>query len=196
MRELILASSSPYRCQLLDRLGLQYQAISPDIDESHRTGESVSELVTRLALEKAQAIAVNHPDALIIGSDQVALLNDEILTKPGNHATALEQLCKASGKTAVFHTGLCLLDSADQRYLCEDVLFQVSFRHLTEPQIENYLQREQPYNCAGSFKSEGLGIALFEKMQGEDPNSLIGLPLIRLIHMLQAFGVDVLDYSA
>lgn len=192
MRKLILASSSPYRRQLLDRLGLQYEAISPDIDESHLAGESPVELVQRLALGKAKAIADKHPDALIIGSDQVAVVDNQILTKPGNHEAAVQQLQKAAGKAVIFHTGLCLLDSHNNKHLCKDVIFTVYFRHLSTQQIENYLHREQPYDCAGSFKSEGLGISLFEKMQGDDPNSLIGLPMIQLIHMLEMFGIDVL----
>lgn len=192
MRQLILASSSPYRRQLLDKLGLRYQAISPDIDESPQASESASELVMRLALEKAQAIANDYPDALIIGSDQVAMIGEEILSKPGKHETALKQLQKASGNIATFHTGLCLLDSATKKYQCEDVIFKVFFRSLKDRQIENYLEREKPYDCAGSFKSEGLGISLFQKMEGDDPNSLIGLPIIKLIDMLNDFGVDVL----
>lgn len=192
MRRLILASSSPYRRALLDRLGLDYEAISPDIDESPVAGESVSQLVQRLALCKAQAIASQHPDALVIGSDQVAILDGRLLTKPGDHATATRQLQQASGRTVAFHTGLCLLDAQSGQSLCEDVTYNVHFRNLTAREIDTYLKREQPYDCAGSFKSEGLGIALFERLEGDDPNSLIGLPLIRLMDMLQQMGVEVL----
>ena len=190
--ELVLGSSSPFRRQLLDRLGLEYVCDSPDIDESRREGEPAEELVMRLAEAKALAVAQRHPDALIIGSDQVAVLDNEILGKPGDHDKAFEQLKKASGKRVVFQTGLCLYDSRTDSAQVECVPFAVEFRDLSNEQIEHYLQREQPYNCAGSFKSEGLGIALFERMEGEDPNALIGLPLIRLISMLQTAGVNVL----
>ncbi|MBD3610749.1 MAG: septum formation inhibitor Maf [Gammaproteobacteria bacterium] len=190
--QLVLGSSSPFRRELLDRLGLDYICDSPDIDENRLEGESAEELVVRLAIAKAQAVAERHPDALIIGSDQVAVNNGEILGKPGTHNKAVDQLTRASGSVVTFHTGLCLYNSASGEFQSDRVPFQVTFRQLSEQQIENYLQREQPYNCAGSFKSEGLGIALFERMEGNDPNALIGLPLIRLINMLDHFGVDVL----
>jgi len=192
MRRLILASSSPYRRALLDRLGLPYEALSPDIDESAVPGEAVEQLVQRLALGKARAIAAQHPDALVIGSDQVAYLDGQLLTKPGDHDRAVQQLQQASGKAVVFHTGLCLLDAMSGEALCEDVTYSVHFRVLTAVEIEAYLQRERPYDCAGSFKSEGLGITLFERLEGDDPNSLIGLPLIRLCAMLRQMGVAIL----
>jgi len=191
-RELILGSSSPFRRQLLDRLGLEYSCDSPEIDESRLPGESAEQLVLRLAEAKARAVAKRHPGALVIGSDQVAVLGEEVLGKPGEHDRAFAQLKAASGQAVVFHTGLCLYDGASDKAHVVGVPFRVGFRELSDSQIENYLQREQPYNCAGSFKSEGLGIALFSFMEGEDPNALIGLPLIRLISMLEEAGVQVL----
>lgn len=190
---LILASSSPFRRALLNKLALPYQCQAPDIDESPLAGESAEALVRRLALQKAQAVAVDNSDALIIGSDQVALLDGQILGKPLEHARAVAQLQAASGRRVRFLTGLCLYDSRDRSYQLEAVPFDVQFRVLSAAQIEYYLHHEQPYQCAGSFKSEGLGIALFECLEGEDPNTLIGLPLIRLIRMLAQAGVDVLD---
>ena len=190
--KLILGSSSPFRRELLDRLGLDYECDSPEIDESRLEGESAEALVVRLAEAKARAVAERHSDALIIGSDQVAVLGEQILGKPGSHDKAVEQLTQASGQFVTFHTGLCLYDSRHDTSQIVHEPFAVQFRKLTDSQIENYLQREQPYNCAGSFKSEGLGIALFERMEGEDPNALIGLPLIRLVSMLETAGLQVL----
>lgn len=189
---LILASSSPFRRELLSRLGMEFLSLSPDVDESRLPGESAEALVQRLALDKARAAAESHPDALIIGSDQVATIDGQILGKPGDHERAVEQLAQASGKRVSFLTGLCLLNSAtgDSQVACEP--FYVDFRELSSSQIDSYLRREQPYNCAGSFKSEGLGITLFQRLQGEDPASLIGLPLIRLVDMLLNEGIDVL----
>ena len=190
--KLILGSSSPYRRELLDRLGLDYECDSPEINESRLEGESVEAMVVRLAEAKARAVAGRHTDALIIGSDQVAVLGEQILGKPGSHDKAFEQLKQASGQFVTFHTGICLYDSRNNTSQIDRIPFAVQFRQLSDEQIEHYLQREQPYNCAGSFKSEGLGIALFERMQGEDPNALIGLPLIRLISMLETAGLQVL----
>ena len=162
------------------------------MDETRLPDETPEQLVRRLSLAKAAAVAVQRPDALIIGSDQVAVIDGEVLGKPGTHDQAVEQLRRASGRRVTFLTGLCLLN-ADTGRAQEDVVpFGVVFRELADKQIEHYLQREQPYNCAGSFKSEGLGIALFERLEGEDPNTLIGLPLIRLVRMLEKEGVDVL----
>lgn len=192
MPPLVLASTSPFRKQLLEKLNLEFVTDSPDIDESPREGETPEQLVARLAEEKAKAVAVRHPDSLIIGSDQVAVNGGEILGKPGGHDKAVMQLKSASGKRVTFLTGLCLYNSAAGHSQVEVVPFGVVFRELTEDQIENYLRAEQPYNCAGSFKSEALGIALFERLEGEDPNTLIGLPLIRLIRMLEAEGVRVI----
>lgn len=190
--QLILASSSTYRQALLKKLGLPFESISPDIDESHRQDESAPELVRRLALEKAQAIASNHPEALIIGSDQVATLEDKIITKPHGHQRAVEQLRDASGKQVTFVTGLCLYNSRTQQHQLTTCPYRVNFLPLSDTQIEHYLRREQPYNCAGSFKSEGLGITLFSSIEGDDPNSLIGLPLIALTRMLRNEGLDPL----
>ena len=149
-------------------------------------------LVQRLALLKAEAVTDRYPDALIIGSDQVATIGEKILGKPGSHQRAAEQLTMASGKKVTFYTGLCLLNagSGESQVCCEP--FHVYFRNLISDEIENYLLREKPYNCAGSFKSEGLGITLFRKMEGDDPNSLIGLPLIRLVGMLINAGINPL----
>ena len=192
MRTLILASSSPYRRELLSRLGLAFQCHSPDVDESVLAGESPDALVLRLARSKAEAAARHHPDALVIGSDQCAELDGRILGKPGDHEGAVRQLRAASGREVVFHTGLCLLNARDGRAHVTGVPFRVRFRTLDSAMIEDYLRREEPYDCAGSFKSEGLGIALFEGMEGDDPTSLVGLPLIALVGMLQEEGVPVL----
>jgi len=188
---LILGSTSPFRRELLGRLELPFSAASPDTDETAHAGELPEALVQRLAEAKARAVAPMHPDALIIGSDQIAVLDGQILGKPGNHARAVEQLRAASGRTVTFLTGLCLLDSASDVAQVTFEPFRVHFRELDEAHIERYLQAEQPYNCAGSFKSEGLGIALFAKLEGDDPTGLIGLPLIRLVDMLQRAGVAV-----
>ncbi len=190
--KLILASTSPYRKALLERLQVDFTCDSPDIDESPLAGESVQDMVVRLAKSKAGAVAVKHPEALIIGSDQSAVLEGEILTKSGNFENAVEQLQKASGKRVVFQTGLCLLNTATGNSQTACVPYTVLFKTMTQDMIEHYLKKERPYNCAGSFKSEGLGIALFEKFEGEDPNALIGLPLIRLIEMLENEGFSVL----
>lgn len=191
-RSIVLASTSPFRRLLLERLGLVFDIASPDIDETPRFGEDPVSLVQRLALEKARAVIQHHPEALIIGSDQVACVEGQILGKPGSRDNAIRQLLRASGRKVSFYTGLCLLDAptSSSNTLCEP--FHVHFRKLSQQQIENYLDREQPYNCAGSFKSEGLGIALFERLEGEDPNALIGLPLIRLVEMLEKQGIAVL----
>jgi MAF protein len=156
------------------------------------TGEPARELVSRLSEAKAKAIAGKSPGALVIGSDQVAVLGPNILGKPGTHARAVEQLRAASGKIVTFHTGLCLVNSTTGRVQVDVVTYRVHFQQLSGATIENYLRREQPYNCAGSFKSEGLGIALFSRLEGDDPSALIGLPLIRLIDMLAAEGVQVI----
>ncbi|TCT24183.1 Maf family protein [Thiobaca trueperi] len=186
---LVLASTSPYRRALLERLGLTFATAAPDVDEARRPGEPPQVLVLRLAEAKARAVAASHPDALIIGSDQVACLDDAVLGKPGDRAGAIAQLERASGRTVLFQTGLCLLDARSGRAQTLVEPFRVHFRPLSRARIEGYLDREQPYNCAGSFKSEGLGIALFERLEGEDPNALIGLPLIRLIPLLEAAGI-------
>lgn len=189
---LVLGSTSPFRRDILQKLGLPFETAAPDIDESRLENESPEQLVARLAEAKAREVSKQFPNALIIGSDQVAVNDGEILGKPHTHERAIEQLQNASGKTVRFLTGLCLYNSASDHVQCEVVPFDVVFRKLTLEQIENYLKREQPYKCAGSFKSEALGITLFERLEGEDPNTLIGLPLIRLVHMLENEGVRVL----
>lgn len=175
---------------MLDRLRLDYSTISPDIDETALPGEAPAALVERLAEQKARAVGARHA-GLIIGSDQVATINGDILGKPGNHENAVAQLQRLAGQRVIFHTGLCLLDSVNHEAQIDVIPFTVQFRTLTGKQIERYLRTEQPYNCAGSFKSEGLGITLFEKMLGDDPTALIGLPLIRLTAMLGKAGIDL-----
>lgn len=191
MPTLVLASSSPFRQKILDKLQLDYECLSPDIDESPLEKETPQELVARLSLNKALAVAQRYPDALIIGSDQVAVIDNLIIGKPHTHARAVDQLRQASGRKVTFYTGVTLLNSRTGNPQCETVPFHVHFRVLTDEMIERYLRKEQPYNCAGSFKSEGLGIALFERLEGDDPNTLIGLPLIRLIRMLEHEGIHV-----
>lgn len=188
---LVLASTSPFRRALLEKLGVAFTTCAPEVDESALAGESAPDLVSRLALAKARAVARRFPDSLIVGSDQVACIDGEILGKPGSRGNAVDQLQRASGRVVTFYTGLSLLNSAidRQQTLCEP--FRVHFRRLESGEIERYLDAEEPYNCAGSFKSEGLGIALFERLEGEDPNTLIGLPLIRLVQMLAAEGIRV-----
>jgi septum formation protein len=189
--KIILASSSPFRQQLLDRLQLAYESHAPDIDETINLGEDACAYVCRLAESKARHVAQNYPDAIVIGSDQCALLDAKILGKPGSHENALRQLREAQGKTVVFHTALCVLNLSAGFCAVEDVPFEVDFRVLSDRQLEHYLCVEQPYQCAGSFKAEGYGSCLFSKMRGDDPSALIGLPLIRLIAMLESAGVEV-----
>lgn len=191
MARLILASSSPFRRELLSRLMIPFEVVAPEVDETARQGETPQALVERLAIAKAQAVAAKYPEALIIGSDQVAVHAGEIVGKPHTHERAVEQLRTASGKTVTLYTGLALVNSATGRIQSEVVPYRVLFRPLSEAQIENYLRKEQPYHCAGSVKSEGLGVALLERFEGEDPATLIGLPLIRLIRMLEHEGLTV-----
>lgn len=190
-KTLILASTSPYRRQLLERLKLPFIVASPKINETPLPGETPHELVLRLSESKAHAVATQHSSGLIIGSDQTAVLNGEILGKPGNRRNALAQLEKCSGNSVIFHTGLCLLEAGSGRARLDDILFEVKFRALTHSQIERYVDSEQPFDCAGSFKAESLGITLFEYMRGDDPTALIGLPLIRLTQMLTAAGITL-----
>lgn len=192
MRNIILASSSPFRRELLSRLGLTFDSVSPGIDETPFPGETPEQLARRLAQAKARSVAAGYPDALIIGSDQVAVIGDRMIGKPGTHEKAVDQLMRASGQTMKFYTAVCLLNSATGHMQLEVIPFSVRFRRLDKKTIVNYLSREKPYDCAGSFKSEGLGIALFESMSGDDPTALIGLPLIRLTHMLEQEGVTIL----
>jgi len=187
-RRLILASTSPFRKELLARLGVRFETASPDVDETRRENEPATTLVRRLSEAKARAIGASQP-GLIIGSDQVATLGETVLGKPGSHERAMEQLRQLSGNAVTFQTGLCLLDSENDTQQLDVVPFTVHFRKLDEAQIDRYLRHDQPYNCAGSFKSEGLGITLFERMEGDDPSALIGLPLIRLTAMLENAGV-------
>jgi len=185
---LILASTSPFRRELLQRLCIDFSTAAPDIDESAHPGEKPSELVQRLSEAKARAIGASR-QGLIIGSDQVATTGDDILGKPGSHEKAVEQLQYLSGKSVCFYTGLCLLNTETDNARLEVVPYTVLFRRLDDSQIENYLRADKPYNCAGSFKSEGLGITLFERMEGDDPSALIGLPLIKLTTMLLEAGI-------
>ena len=187
---LILASTSPFRRELLQRLGIDFSAAAPGIDESAHPGEKPSELVRRLSEAKARAIGASR-QGLIIGSDQVATTGDDILGKPGSHEKAVEQLQYLSGKSVCFYTGLCLLNTETDTARVEVVPYTVLFRRLDDSQIENYLRADEPYNCAGSFKSEGLGITLFERMQGDDPSALIGLPLIQLTTLLREAGITL-----
>ncbi|MEF8834176.1 MAG: Maf family nucleotide pyrophosphatase [Halofilum sp. (in: g-proteobacteria)] len=187
-QRLILASTSPYRRDLLERLRVPFETASPDCDETAMQGETPADLVTRLARDKAASVAGDARDALVIGSDQVAALGDRILTKPGDHATAFEQLRASSGASVVFHTGLALIDSTSGREACVRVDYTVDFRGLTDDEIERYLSAEAPWDCAGSIRSEGYGIVLFRRMRGDDPTALIGLPLIRLRELLGDFG--------
>ncbi|MDH5784934.1 MAG: Maf-like protein [Chromatiales bacterium] len=192
MQQLVLGSTSPFRRQLLEKLGLPFETASPETDETALAGETPEQLVARLAEAKARAVASQYPEALIIGSDQVAVNDGNILGKPLTHEVAMQQLRNASGKQVRFLTGLCLYNGATDRAQVEVVPFDVVFRNLSDEMIDNYLNAEQPYNCAGSFKSEAMGIALFERLEGEDPNTLIGLPLIRLVRMLESEGVRVI----
>jgi septum formation protein len=191
MRNIVLASGSAYRRELLARLGLPFDYAAPDIDETAHPGETARALTERLSLSKARALAKRFPDHLIIGSDQVLTLDGQPVSKPGDHTRAREQLRRCSGRSVEFITGLCLLDSATGRYQLTSEPFTVIFRELADSTIERYLERERPYDCAGSFRMEGLGISLFQALRGDDPNSLIGLPLIRLCSMLANEGVTI-----
>lgn len=191
-RKLILGSTSPYRGALLDRLGIPYSVEAPQVDETARANERPVDLARRLAMAKAQAVAQRFPACVVIGSDQVADLEGQPLGKPGNHERAVAQLRQMSGKLVVFQTAVavvCLENGFSQEALAP---VKVTFNTLTDDEIENYLQREQPYDCAGSAKSEGLGIALLNAIESDDPTALVGLPLIRTCKMLRAAGVEIL----
>ncbi len=188
--QLILGSSSPYRKALLEKLGLPFECFSPEIDESVEPGEPPRQLVERLAIEKARETGKAYPEALIIGSDQVAVLDGKIIGKPASHEDAVNQLKEASGREVHLYTGLCLFNANTGNIQHGIESYSVVFRDLTEAQIERYLKKDQPYNCAGSLKAETLGIAMLSKLEGEDPNTLIGLPLIRLVDMLLEEGID------
>ncbi|HIO92702.1 MAG TPA: septum formation inhibitor Maf [Leucothrix mucor] len=190
-QQIILSSTSPFRKELLQRLSIPFITDSPDIDETALKDEAPEDYVRRLSLEKAQAVAKNHPNALIIGSDQCSVLKGEIRGKPGNHINAVKQLQQSSNERVSFLTGLCLLDSKTNNFQLDMIPFHVDFRVLTNNEIETYLKAEEPYACAGSFKSEGLGISLFNRLEGDDPTALIGLPLIRLSSMLRQHGISI-----
>lgn len=192
MPQLILASTSPYRRELLARLGLPFSVANPQTDESPLPDETPEALALRLSEAKARAVANVYTDALIIGSDQVATSDGRIYGKPGTHARAVEQLTALSGKTVNFFTGLCLYNTNTGQADVRGISTLVTFRQLSGSEIENYLRREPAYNCAGSAKSEGLGIALLQSMHGDDPNALVGLPLIALCDMLRNQGVAIL----
>ena len=189
--KLILASSSPFRQQLLARLQLDFECRSPEVDEATRANEDAVHYVRRLAESKARAVAQLEPGTVVIGSDQCALLDGEILGKPGNHKNALLQLRRAQGKRVLFHTAVCVLRLDANFCVVEEVPFEVEFRRLSDRQLEHYLRVEQPYECAGSFKAEGYGSCLFRRMRGDDPSALIGLPLLKLTEMLEAAGIEV-----
>lgn len=191
MLPLLLASSSPYRRELLSRLRLPFTCASPDIDETRIADEPADQLVRRLAHDKAQALTTAYPGHLIIGSDQVAVLGERILGKPHDFERAREQLLAASGQRVTFLTGLALLNSETGRCQVDVVPFSVQMRMLDLPRIERYLRAERPYDCAGSFKAEGLGVSLFQSTAGADATSLVGLPLIRLVDMLLEEGVQI-----
>ncbi|MDX8400298.1 MAG: Maf family nucleotide pyrophosphatase [Gallionellaceae bacterium] len=189
---LVLASTSIYRSELLSTLQIAFQTAAPDVDETPLPGEEAKQTALRLSQLKAQAVSQDFPDALIIGSDQVALLDQQQLGKPLTHDNAVRQLRAMRGKTVTFYTALSLLNASDGTMQSDLVETKVSFRQLDDEEIERYLNKEQPYNCAGSAKSEGLGIALINSIEGNDPNALIGLPLISLISMLKNQGFNVL----
>lgn len=189
---IVLASTSIYRGELLSTLQIPFQVAAPNVDETPLVDENAQQTSIRLSQLKAQAVAHDHPNALIIGSDQVALLDGQQLGKPLTHDNAVRQLRAMRGKTVAFYTALTLLNARDGTMQTDLAETQVSFRQLSDDEIERYLVKEQPYHCAGSAKSEGLGIALISRIEGDDPNALIGLPLISLVTMLKKQGVDVL----
>jgi len=192
--DLILASSSRYRAELLARIVPRFRQLAPNVDETIRSGESATDLVARLARTKASAIADAHAGSVVIGSDQVAEFDGRIIGKPGTLPAAIAQLGAASGRTVAFHTGLCVVDARRLPARHHEAIdtTRVTFRALTADQIESYVRREQPLDCAGSFKAEGLGIALFERITSEDPTALVGLPLIALCRLLAAADLDVI----
>ena len=192
MHRLVLGSRSPSRRNLLERLSIPFSVVPPDIDESRLAGESPEALVRRLSEEKARAVGARVGSGLVIGSDQVALLDDTVLGKPGNHANNVAQLAMASGRWLEFRTGVAVLDAASGRIRIDVVPFAVRFRSLTAGDIEAYVSRERAYECAGGFRAERLGCALFERLRGDDPTALQGLPMIRLCEMLRSAGLDVI----
>ncbi|MFU2487617.1 Maf family protein [Thauera sp. WH-1] len=189
--KLVLASTSAYRKMLLERLCIPFDTDRPETDETPLPGEAPPATAERLAAEKARAVAGRWPDALIIGSDQVAYLDDEVFGKPGTEARAVAQLQRMRGRTVTFHTALALLNTRSDHLQVEGVPTQVRFRDLSDDEIRRYVAKERPLDCAGSAKSEGLGIALLDAMPGDDPTALIGLPLIALSRMLRAEGLEL-----
>jgi len=192
VQQLVLASTSIYRSELLARLNIPFQTAAPEVDETPLAGESAKQTSWRLSREKAQAVASQYPEALIIGSDQVALLGDQQLGKPLSHDNAVRQLRSMRGQTVTFYTALTLFNARTGNMQTDVAINNVTYRELTDAQIENYLHKEKPYHCAGSAKSEGLGIALISRMEGDDPNALVGLPLILLVNMLLKQDVSIL----
>ena len=191
-RPLVLGSTSRYRRDLLSRLRIPFTVASPEVDETPHTGESPRNLALRLALAKAHAVAALHPDAVVIGSDQVADLDGLPLGKPGEHAKAVEQLQRMRGQVVIFQTAVSVVCQASGFEDTQLAAVKVKFRDLSDAEIEAYLRAEEPYDCAGSAKSEGLGIALLESIDNDDPTALVGLPLIRTCHMIRAAGVHIL----
>lgn len=192
MKEIILSSTSPARKALLERLSLPFKVVAPDIDEGQLPGETPQQLVKRLAVAKAKIHSDKFANALIIGSDQVAVIENEIVGKPLTHENAIKILTKASGQKIIFYTGLCLFNTKTHKKQYTVEKYGVIYKKLSQEMIENYLIREKPYQCAGSIKVEGLGIALIKKLTGNDPSTLTGLPLIALIRMLENEGVKIL----
>lgn len=191
-KQLVLASSSPYRKKLLEQLNLDFISVSPNIDETQQPGEPLADTALRLAKEKAFAVADQFPDALIIGSDQTAVFNGQAMCKPGTHDVAVKQLQQCRGRLIMVHSAICLLNTATGTKQTRNIPTQIRFRNLTDAEIEHYLELEQPYDCAGSVKTEGLGITLLSEIQSNDPTAIIGLPLIALIDMLKAENYSVL----
>ncbi|MFD2166536.1 Maf family protein [Thalassotalea euphylliae] len=196
MKKIVLGSTSPYRKEILAKLNIHFETAKPNIDEKPQANETPEQLVARLAEQKAMAVQADFENALIIGSDQVAVFGDKILGKPHTEENAIKQLMSFSGQHVTFLTGLSVFDTATKEAKTLVEQFSVYFRQLTELEIRAYVKAEQPLNCAGSFKSEGLGICLFEKLVGDDPNTLIGLPLIKLCELFKRFGVNVLEHQS
>ena len=193
MKNIILASSSVHRKKLLKQLKIKFKAISPDIDESRKKNEPINVFVKRLSIEKAKKIANNQKNSLVIGSDEIAVVNNRILGKPNNYANARKQLKYISNKIVTFKTGLCVIDTESNKKLTTIINYTVHMKKFSTSQIESYIKREKMLNCAASIRIEGLAISLVKKMNGADPSSIIGLPLIKLTEYLKRFGYDVLD---
>ncbi|KXI28756.1 Maf family protein [Paraglaciecola hydrolytica] len=192
--KIILASTSVYRAALLHKLSVPFTCQAPHVDESAVDGESIHQQVKRLAELKAQAVALSLTEGYVIGSDQLASYGNLILGKPGNYQNAFSQLSQLSGQSIVFYTGLCLINAANGQQQSMVECFEVEFKQLSNKQIQRYLELEQPFDCAGSFKCEGLGIALFKRLNGRDPNTLVGLPLIALTELFANWQIDLFDY--